>query len=198
MVRLAAFGLGYAAGSITAGFVVGRAFGVDLRIAGTGNVGASNLARLVGFWPSFLAFVVDVGKALLVMWLVSDWDSSARVAAGLGLIVGHGWPIWLGFVGGRGQAVTLAAGLVLAPFGTLAILPILGIGLFASRLALSGLVAMTLYPLAALLLDGTMAAAYALGATVLAVAHRLRASPGVRRAPLRQAWQTRLLHDREP
>ncbi|MFQ5947786.1 MAG: hypothetical protein ACE5KX_02870, partial [Acidimicrobiia bacterium] len=77
-------------------------------------------------------------------------------------------------------------------------LPILGIGLFVSRLALSGLVAMAIYPVTALLLDGPTAAAYALGASMLAVVHRLRASPGVRRATLREAWQSRLLHDREP
>ncbi len=198
MVVLLALGLGYLLGSIPWAWLAGKTAGVDLRQAGSGNVGTANLSREVGFTLSVVTFFLDVAKALAAVWIAAGWGEAAQVAAGWGAIVGHGWPVWLRFVGGRAQSVVLAAGLILAPVGTLIILPILGVGLFVSRLASSWLVAGPVYVVSAFVIDGVTGGVYVVGGVVLSIARRLTGSPMLQRAPLRRAWRTRLIHDREP
>ncbi len=211
MTELAALAGGYLAGSIPWAFLVGRLHGVDLRRTGSGNVGTGNVYELAGFGWAFLVFLLDSAKALLAVFLAGAWaGEAAQVAAGWGVIVGHSWPVWLRLVGGRGQLVTLVAGGVIAPWGTLSLLPILGIGAALpptpvpgerggrTQLAPASLLAVLVYPLLALLFDGALAAGYAAGAAVLAVVRRLQGSAMLRRTSFREAWRTRLIQDREP
>ncbi len=109
---------GYLLGSIPVGLWVGRAVGgVDLRQVGSGKIGATNTLRRLGKKWSLLVFVLDGSKgalAVLVPYLI--WDSpTAEVIGGLAAIVGHIFPIFARFRGGRGATTALVALLVLAP-----------------------------------------------------------------------------------
>jgi glycerol-3-phosphate acyltransferase PlsY len=108
--------LGYVVGSLPLGFLI------DLRRVGSGNVGAANVYRTAGRWLGVIVLLVDVAKgatsALLARALFSPAQEHAEAVAGLAAIVGHIYPIWLRFVGGKGVAVAIGVFSVLAPLAT--------------------------------------------------------------------------------
>lgn len=117
--------LGYVVGSLPLGFLIARGrSGVDLRRVGSGNVGAANVYRSAGRWLGVLVLFVDMAKgaggALLARALFSSGQEHAEALAGMAAVVGHIYPVWLRFVGGKGVAVACGAFAVLAPLATLA------------------------------------------------------------------------------
>ena len=191
--------IGYLLGSIPFTWMLGHLAGVDLRTTGTGSAGAANLAAAAGRGVAAVGLILDAAKGAGAVLLGGVWGAGPALLAGFGVVVGHGWPIWLGLSGGRSQAVALAAGAVIAPWGTLAVLPVLGIGYFSRRLAVSWLAALIVWPIVAGLADGGVAIAYTAGAGVLTIVLRLRGSSHLSpRPPLRRAWRWRLLYDRDP
>jgi acyl phosphate:glycerol-3-phosphate acyltransferase len=110
--------LGYVIGSIPFAFFVGRLIsGVDLRRAGSGNVGAANALRTSGVIAALCVLLLDAAKgAASVVWAARLAGGDAVPAlAGLGAIVGHIYPVWLRFRGGKGVATAAGAFSVLAP-----------------------------------------------------------------------------------
>jgi glycerol-3-phosphate acyltransferase PlsY len=128
--------LGYLLGSFPTGYLVGRWYGLDIRAHGSGNIGATNVARVVGRKPGFLVFICDALKgwlavraACLLVWcalpaaggalnffaLSPTCDAFAGVVAAIACILGHNFPIWLGFRGGKGIATTTGVLLGLMP-----------------------------------------------------------------------------------
>lgn len=119
-----ALAAGYLLGSVPTGFLVARSRGIDLRLVGSGNIGATNAMRVLGKGPGLLVLLVDAAKGalacLLGPWLVAttvgaaeaDWP---RIAAGVGAILGHNFTCWLRFKGGKGVATSAGALLVLMP-----------------------------------------------------------------------------------
>jgi len=101
----------YLLGSIPFGWLVSKVRGVgDIRGVGSGNVGAANVARIVGFGAGLLTLLLDAGKGYLAVWLAarfSDENATWMMMAALGAIVGHVFPVWLGFRGGRGVATSV-------------------------------------------------------------------------------------------
>lgn len=113
--------LGYLAGSIPFGLIIARARGVDLRASGSGNIGATNVWRVIG-WPEGLATLAcDFAKGLLPVLLASAMTALPTVAglAGLAAIAGHTYPCFAGFRGGKGVATGLGAFVGLMPVATL-------------------------------------------------------------------------------
>lgn len=109
--------LAYLLGSIPFAFLLSRQQGVDLRRAGSGNVGASNVLRTTGVRAAVLAMVLDGVKgavAVLVAHLLST-DLAAAVVAACASVLGHVYPVWLRFRGGKGVATAAGAFAVLAP-----------------------------------------------------------------------------------
>jgi acyl phosphate:glycerol-3-phosphate acyltransferase len=103
----------YLVGSIPFCFLAGKASGVDLRTEGTGNPGAGNLRRVVGFPAAMTAGLLDAFKGLfIVLALLGKVPDAVLVVTALATVVGHNWSIFLGFRSGRGLAT--AAGVVLA------------------------------------------------------------------------------------
>jgi glycerol-3-phosphate acyltransferase PlsY len=105
----------YLLGSIPFGVIVGRRRGVDVRKHGSGNIGFSNVLRVLGPCPAALVLVGDVlkglipvvvGRRLLLMWAAPNPDSWL-LATGLAPILGHAFSVFLGFRGGRAVATTL-------------------------------------------------------------------------------------------
>jgi glycerol-3-phosphate acyltransferase PlsY len=114
----------YLIGSLPFSFLVARAFGVhDVRQVGSGNVGATNVLRNAGKVAGALALLLDVGKGAaagaLAGWLAPGEAAMPAVAA-VAAVVGHMFPVWLRFHGGKGVATGLGAFAPLAPKAALA------------------------------------------------------------------------------
>ncbi len=98
--------LGYLLGSIPWGLVLTRAAGLgDIRAIGSGNIGATNVLRTGNKPLAATTLVLDIGKGALALWLAGQfWGEQAGLAAGFGAMLGHAFPVWLGFKGGKGVA----------------------------------------------------------------------------------------------
>jgi glycerol-3-phosphate acyltransferase PlsY len=107
---------GYLLGSIPFGILLTRLFGGgDIRAAGSGNIGATNVTRVVGPIPGVLTLILDGLKGAAAVWLAahfSNYSATWMTAAGVAALVGHCFPVWLKFRGGKGVAT--AAGMFLA------------------------------------------------------------------------------------
>jgi glycerol-3-phosphate acyltransferase PlsY len=103
----------YLLGSIPFGLILAKLFaGADIRRAGSGNIGATNVARVAGPLPGVLTLAFDAGKGWLAVWLagrVMHEEAGVVVIAGFFALLGHCFPVWLRFHGGKGVAT--AAGI---------------------------------------------------------------------------------------
>jgi acyl phosphate:glycerol-3-phosphate acyltransferase len=117
--------VGYVLGSVPTGLLVGRAFGVDVRKVGSGNIGMANVLRAAGRWPAVLTMIGDILKGLFPVLLARTLTGNAWVLAlvALAAVVGHCWPVFLRFKGGKGVATGAGTSIGLAP--------LVGLGLFA-------------------------------------------------------------------
>jgi glycerol-3-phosphate acyltransferase PlsY len=112
----------YLVGAIPVGLIVGNMYGVDLRKHGSKNIGATNAYRTLGARPAFWIFLGDALKgAFGVLLGLYAGGEYTPLLGGLAAIIGHNWPIYLGFKGGRGVATSLGVILVIAPLATLII-----------------------------------------------------------------------------
>jgi glycerol-3-phosphate acyltransferase PlsY len=108
LILLAAFAGGYLLGSIPFGLILAKLFGLgDLRAIGSGNIGATNVLRAGSKGLAALTLLLDAAKGTAAVLLAGHWGDSAAVAAALGAFLGHLFPVWLGFRGGKGVATYL-------------------------------------------------------------------------------------------
>jgi glycerol-3-phosphate acyltransferase PlsY len=112
--------LGYLAGSVPFAFLLARRRGVDVRVAGSGNVGAANVMRTTGAGRGAAVMALDMAKgaAAVLAAQLSAGDVALAALAGAAAIVGHIYPVWLRFHGGKGVAVAAGVFSVLTPLGT--------------------------------------------------------------------------------
>ncbi len=112
----------YLVGSIPSGYLIGRARGVDIRKEGSGNIGATNALRVLGKGWGYFCFACDIAKGFAAVFLartvVADagglLPAWAGIVAAVLVIVGHNFPVWLGFKGGKGIATS--GGVILGLF----------------------------------------------------------------------------------
>jgi acyl phosphate:glycerol-3-phosphate acyltransferase len=113
----------YLLGSIPFGLLLGKLFGAaDVRKAGSGNIGATNVARVAGPLAGILTLLLDAAKGAFAVVLaarLSDQSSTWMMIAGLCALIGHCFPIWLGFHGGKGVATAAGVFGVLCPLAFL-------------------------------------------------------------------------------
>jgi acyl phosphate:glycerol-3-phosphate acyltransferase len=138
--------LGYLAGSVPFAFLLARRVGIDVRQAGSGNVGATNVLRTTGTWRGVAAMMLDVAKgAAAVMIAAATTERSGLIAAsGAAAVVGHIYPVWLRFHGGKGVAVAAGVFSVLAPIATAIAASLFLITVWLTRYVSLGSVAATL------------------------------------------------------
>ena len=121
----------YAVGSIPFGVIIGRLHGMDLRTVGSGNMGATNVGRVLGRRWGYLCFALDVAKGLIPTLLAGMWlrgageapeygQQAAWLLVGLGAIMGHLFSFWLKFRGGKGVATALGVVMGMYPYFTFA------------------------------------------------------------------------------
>src|SRR5689334_11387147 len=134
-----AIAIAYVAGSIPSAFIAGNARGVDLRKHGSGNLGATNVIRVLGTKIGLIVFAFDVAKGalpvlLLPRYTISTWPPVwVAIACGVAAIIGHTRPVFLLFKrGGKGVATAAGVFLALAPVQTLLVLIVFAVVLWSS------------------------------------------------------------------
>ena len=148
----------YLVGSVPIGFLIAKyVFGIDLRITGSGNIGATNVGRTLGAKWGVACLVLDLLKGvvstllpLAVSW-PSSWREPVMVACGAAAVVGHVFPVWLGFRGGKGVATGAGVAIVLAWQAAVAATVTFAIVFLAKRIvSLSSIVAAIVYAIVVL------------------------------------------------
>lgn len=162
---------GYLFGSVPFGLVFTRMAGLgDIRKIGSGNIGATNVLRTGRKDLALLTLIFDIGKAgiaaVLCEWLYGS--QTIGLIAGFSAVIGHNYPLWLKFKGGKGVASTLGLMLTITPFtGILTALTWLAMAVSFKYSSLSALTALALAPLYAFIWDGQMPALFYLGLAIL-------------------------------
>jgi glycerol-3-phosphate acyltransferase PlsY len=115
---------GYLLGSVPTGFILGSMAGVDVRKAGSGNVGATNVARVAGKRQGILTLIGDTAKGVVpvILALQMGANLTTTVMAGAAAFVGHLYPVFLKFRGGKGVATALGVFVALAPVAALVLI----------------------------------------------------------------------------
>jgi acyl phosphate:glycerol-3-phosphate acyltransferase len=116
----------YLLGSIPAGYIAGRIAGIDIRDAGSGNIGATNVTRVLGKRYGYPVFIVDFLKGLTAVSMSILIEKRAQpisaptelfgIVAAISCVIGHAFPVWLSFKGGKGVATSMGALFGLMPF----------------------------------------------------------------------------------
>ncbi len=121
--------IAYLLGSIPTSYLIGKLKGIDVRQYGSGNVGATNVLRVMGKLPALITLIFDIGKGVLAVTLVAGFFyqrnaaitfSVFRAILGLAVIAGHNWTVFLKFKGGKGVATFIGVFMVIFPVGLLA------------------------------------------------------------------------------
>ena len=113
-----AIGVAYLIGSIPFGLLIAHAQGVDIRAHGSGNIGATNVLRVLGKKWGVITLILDALKGYLPTMLFSavlNGSAGGVLAVGVGTVIGHTFPIYIGFKGGKGVATSAGMLLALAP-----------------------------------------------------------------------------------
>jgi glycerol-3-phosphate acyltransferase PlsY len=145
----------YVLGSVPTGFLLGYLAGVDVRSAGSGNVGATNVARVAGKGLGLLTLLLDAAKGFAPVFIARQMGFDAAVGgwAALAAFLGHLYPIFLKFRGGKGVATALGSLLALAPAAIGVLVPVFLIVSLATRfVSLASIVAAGTAPVAIWLL----------------------------------------------
>ena len=118
--------ISYLLGSIPAGYLAGRVAGIDIRHAGSGNIGATNVMRVLGKRYGYPVFIVDFLKGLIAVSLSFLIEKRAQplsvpneligIIAAISCVIGHSFPVWLSFKGGKGVATSMGGLFGLMPF----------------------------------------------------------------------------------
>jgi glycerol-3-phosphate acyltransferase PlsY len=149
--------MAYLLGSIPAAYLAGRWLrGIDLRSYGSGTVGGSMVWEHVTRWAIIPAGLFDVLKAAFPAWvsLQLDLGSWVAAAAGLAAAIGHNWPVFLRFIGGRAVSCFLGIWLALFPWGSVWMLVFLAVGYLLGDSAPWALASLVTLPLLSDLADG--------------------------------------------
>ncbi|KQP04654.1 glycerol-3-phosphate 1-O-acyltransferase PlsY [Methylobacterium sp. Leaf93] len=177
---LASLAGGYLAGSIPFGLIVTRFAGLgDVRAIGSGNIGATNVLRTGRKGLAAATLLGDALKGTLAVLVATRFGEGAALAAGLGAFLGHLFPVWLGFKGGKGVATFLGVLLAFSPIG-LAAFAAIWLGL-AFTLKYSSLAALAASAATPIVLWAAGQPAVALLFLVLAILLWWKHAPNIRR-----------------
>ncbi len=188
MMPLAACLLAYFLGAIPFGFILVKwKTGGDVRGAGSGNIGATNVLRTTGRTAGVVTLLLDIAKGYLAVWAagrLTGGDSRWMAAAAVVVMLGHAYPVFLAFKGGKAVASFVGAFLCLTPLALAAVLVVfVGVVAWTRYISMGSIVAAAVFPLAVWLIavpDLPVEAAALLGGAFIVYKHssnmqRLRA-----------------------
>lgn len=170
----------YLLGSVSFGLLLARLYGKhDLRQSGSGNIGATNVARAMGKTVGMLTLLGDAAKGLLAVWLAQRWGSSGWVsgAAACMAVVGHMFPLYHGLRGGKGVATALGCFLPILPLPLItgAVLWLTTVAIWR-YVSMGSILAAITMPLAAVLFDYPPPFIYAASLITLLVLYKHRSN----------------------
>lgn len=151
--------LGYLAGSVPFAYLLARRRGIDVRTAGSGNVGAANVLRTTGPWRGVIVMALDMSKGMAAVALATLLAGGTALIAlsGAAAIVGHIYPVWLKFHGGKGVAVAAGVFTMLSPAAAAAAAGLFLVTAWVTRyVSLASIAATVALPPAAWLLGSPM------------------------------------------
>lgn len=123
LLKIVLVGCSYGVGAIPTGFLLARVLGIsDIRAHGSGNIGATNVARLLGIHYFLPVFCIDAGKAYAFLWLVAlltDYNMLLLLSAAVLLLIGNSYSIFLQGSGGKGVATAIGIVLFLNPLAVI-------------------------------------------------------------------------------
>lgn len=176
--------LTYLIGSFSSAYIIGKfAKGIDIRNHGSGNSGATNALRVMGKQMGLLTFLFDFGKGIISLLigraLLGDLGG---LLAGISVVVGHNWPIFIGWKGGKGVAASLGVLLIIHwPSTLIAVLIGLIIGLSTRYVSLGSMCFLSSFPIIYFLISNSFYKEYLLLAIFLAVMAIIRHKSNIRR-----------------
>jgi len=176
---LSTFAIAYGLGSIPFGLLLAKCVGVDVRTIGSGNIGATNVMRTGHKGLAIATLVLDIAKGFMAIWLVRHIYMNDYVPiAGLFTVLGHIFPVWLRFKGGKGVATSLGVLFALNIWLGLAVASLWLLVFSFSRISsLSSLISFGYSPLMAYLLDNYLTASICLNLAALVLfTHRANIS----------------------
>lgn len=182
--------IAYLLGSIPTGFLVAKARGVDIRTVGSGNIGATNVFRILGKAAGVFVLVVDAAKGWLAVFivakLVSGWFYPEggpaalewfRLCAGVAAILGHNYTCWLHFKGGKGIATSAGVLVALVPVPLLIVLGVwIVVFAFSRYVSLASLCAAFVLPFATWALGGSLTIILVTGALAALAIYKHKAN----------------------
>ena len=156
-IAIGAVAAAYLIGSIPFGLLIGKLNGKDIRKEGSCNIGATNVTRVVGKWWGKLCFLCDFLKgllpALLTLWYLENGGGWLTAAVAVAAVLGHVFPIYLGFKGGKGVSTAAGAAMALCPLAVVIAGAVWAAVFFLSRyVSLASLAAALALPVSAWLL----------------------------------------------
>lgn len=152
-----AFIAAYLLGSVSIGILLGkRKYKTDVRLKGSGNAGATNVARVFGLNAGLITFLGDAVKTFIALYIGSLLAGDMGVVvSGIGCLIGHCWPVFFGFKGGKGVTVSAATSLWLDwRIFLILVATFFLVYLICKIVSLCSIVAAVMYPLAMLVLGG--------------------------------------------
>ncbi len=159
----------YLVGSVPAGFLAARARGIDIRTVGSGNIGATNVLRVLGKTAGFTVLAVDGFKGFAAArWLpllamrvfpgANVEEEHLAIVAGVAAILGHNYPCWLNFKGGKGIATSAGVVMAWAPLACVTALVVWGVFFIVTKyVSVASLAAAVILPPAVWLFNGSVA-----------------------------------------
>jgi len=183
IIEILLFLFSYLVGSISFSYIIGKKIaGIDIRNHGSKNAGATNTLRVLGKGPAILVLLLDLLKGSIAVMIAMIFSDSAFVymLAGLFAIVGHNWPVFFGFKGGKGVATSIGVIIALTPIPFL-ITAIFGlIILYMFRyVSLASIIASTIYPITIFVMDAPQV--YLIGAFAIMALTYIRHRANIRR-----------------
>ena len=146
--------IGYVIGATPFGFLAGKIKGIDIREHGSGNIGSTNVLRVLGKPIGIVVFIFDVLKGVVPV-MIAQWlsdDSVIHIATGIATILGHNFTFWLKFNGGKGIATTAGVMLPLIPIPLVLSVSVWLVFFYTTRyVSLASIAAALTIPLAAFL-----------------------------------------------
>ncbi len=155
----------YLLGALPTSYLITRKVrGIDIRSAGSGNAGATNVLRVAGKAPAVITLVVDIAKGAIAVAVLArlaypavsgylDRDLFSGIMA-LAVVSGHIWPVFLGFRGGKGVATTIGAGIVLSPPAFIpSLLAWFAVFAITRYVSLASIVALLIFPVSVAIID---------------------------------------------
>ncbi|HEX5107070.1 MAG TPA: glycerol-3-phosphate 1-O-acyltransferase PlsY [Vicinamibacterales bacterium] len=179
MDNVLAITLGYLIGSVPFAQLLSARRGIDLRRVGSGNVGASNLLRTLGVRPAVVAMCLDAVKGAVAVLVAQRLAVSAvtPMAAGVASVVGHVYPVWLRFRGGKGVATAAGVFAVVSPIALAIACAVFVLSVWITRYISVGSLAGTLsLAVVTAVNDDPIAVPFGAAAAALVIVYRHRAN----------------------